>query len=299
MQSNDKGTYGIQQVADMTGLSKQVIRKWEERYAVVQPKRLENGYRVYSQQDVKSLLKMKSLSKLGHSLKEAAQLAKRSEEDLLPPEPEEQLPHYERWDDYMFQLLEKGSQCDEVELTFILKQAYNLLGLEKFVNQIVIPFLHEVGRKWENKEWDEYQEAVSSMVVRDFLVQLRRNYQYREDAPLVLGACLPHEHHEVPVHLILMRFMMEGWKTQLVGASPAPGAIESLTEKLKPDVVLLSATTTLPFETDPQLLTRLDEFAQDHRETAFYLGGQGALNYPFDYNPQAIQITNSVEHLFQ
>ena len=32
LQSDKKKPFTIQQVADMTGLSKQVIRKWEERY---------------------------------------------------------------------------------------------------------------------------------------------------------------------------------------------------------------------------------------------------------------------------
>ena len=35
------GQFYIQQVAAMTGLSKQVIRKWEERYDLVHPERLK------------------------------------------------------------------------------------------------------------------------------------------------------------------------------------------------------------------------------------------------------------------
>ncbi|WP_243387179.1 MerR family DNA-binding transcriptional regulator [Bacillus kexueae] len=42
----DERTYHIQQVLNLTGLSKQVIRKWEERYQIVQPQRLDNGYRI-------------------------------------------------------------------------------------------------------------------------------------------------------------------------------------------------------------------------------------------------------------
>ena len=299
IQSNKNGLFTIQQVADMTGLSKQVIRKWEERYDIIQPKRLENGYRVYSQEDVKMLLKIKLLSEQGHSLKQAALLVKESDEDPEVPIQKGKSPNDEQWNEYVFQLLEKGRHCDEIELNFILKQAYHHVGLERFLTNIVVPFLKEVGKKWENHEWDEYQESVSSLVVRDFLVQIRRNYQYRESAPFVLGACLPYEHHEVPLHLVLLRFMMKGWKTQLIGASPAPGAIESLVCKLKPNVVLLSATTTIPFETDPQLLRRLDQFAEKQNDIAFYLGGQGAVTYISDYKPRAIRVTNSIEDILK
>ncbi|MEH7248358.1 MerR family transcriptional regulator [Neobacillus niacini] len=299
IQPNENGLFAIHQVADITGLSKQVIRKWEERYGIIQPKRMDNGYRIYSQQDVKTILKMKLLSEQGHSPKHAALLVKEFTEEPEVSIQKEKSPYYEQWNEYVFQLLEKGRHCDEIELNFILKQAYHHVGLEQFLTNIVAPFLKEIGKKWENQEWNEYQESVSSLVVRDFLVQIRRNYQYRENAPFVLGACLPYEQHEVPLHLVLLRFMMKGWKTQLIGTSPALGAIESLVTKLKPDVVLLSATTTLPFETDSQLLRRLDQFAEKQIDIAFYLGGQGAVTNLLDYKPKAIIVTNSLEGILK
>jgi MerR family transcriptional regulator, light-induced transcriptional regulator len=303
IQSNKNDFYTIQQVADMTGLSKQVIRKWEERYGMIQPKRLENGYRVYSQEDIKRLMKIKLLSEQGHSLKQAASLINEKveipEADVIISFEKNQSPNYEQWNEYVLRLLEKGSHCDEIEINFLLKQSYHQLGLDRFLTEIVVPFLKEVGRKWENKEWNEYQESVSSLVVRDFLVQIRRNFQYRESAPFVLGACLPYEHHEVPLHLVLLRFMMKGWKTQLIASSPAPGAIESLVTKLKPDVVVMSATTTIPFETDPMLLQRLDQFAEEQKDIVFYLGGEGAMNVVTDYKPKAIRVTNNIEEILR
>lgn len=299
VESDKNGLFTIQQVADITGLSKQVIRKWEERYGFIQPKRLDNGYRIYSQQDVKKLLKVKSLSEQGYSPKQAVLLAKEVMEEPNIPIKMGKLSYDEQWNEYVFLLLEKGRYCDEIELNLILKEAYHHSGLDYFLNHIVVPFLKEVGKKWENNEWDEYQESVSSLVVRDFLVQIRRNYQYREHAPFVVGACLPYEQHEVPLHLVLLRFMMRGWKTQLIGTSPAPGAIESLVSRLKPDVVLLSATTTIPFEKHPQLLRELDQFAERQTDIEFYLGGHGAIAYQPEYKLRAIRVTNCIEDILK
>lgn len=292
------GTYFIQQVSDMTGLSKQVIRKWEERYNIVQPKRLDNGYRIYSQVDINALLSVKTLSEQGHALKHAVQLTK--ERSLLldaAGDNSEPIQHQEVLNDYVFQLLEKGAHCDELELSLVLQQAYHSFGLADFLTSVIVPFLNEVGNKWSRDEWSEYQEAISSLVVRDFLVQIRRNYQYREDAPLVVGACLPFERHEIPLHILLLQFMMKGWKTILVGASPASGSIESLIGKLKPQKVLLSATTTSPFENDPDLLKNLDQFATANKEIDFYLGGSGALDYAKNKTLQAIHVTSSIEDI--
>lgn len=88
---------------------------------------------------------------------------------------------------------------------------------------------------------------------------------------------------------------MQGWKTILIGASPAPGSIESLVKKLEPVIVVLSATTTIPFETDRNLLNSLDQFAVEHPQIDFYLGGTGALDYTKNKTLCAIDITNSFE----
>ncbi|HWL26169.1 MAG TPA: MerR family transcriptional regulator [Ureibacillus sp.] len=294
------GMYYIQQVADLTGLSKQVIRKWEERYELVQPKRLENGYRIYSKQDVNIILEVKALSEQGCPIKQAVALAKEKSEpkdDIFLKQ--ETIQYHKGLNNYVFQLLEKGNHCNELELNLILQQAYHRVGLDMFLTSIVIPFLKEVGRKWEKGEWSEYQEAISSLAVRDFLVQIRRSYQCRDDAPLIIGACLPYEQHEVPLHILLLQFMVRGWKTILIGASPAPGSIESLVSKLKPAKVLLSATTMLPFKQNPSLLQTLDQFAAENRKIDFYLGGNGSLEYTTADNItlRAIHLTNSIEEI--
>ena len=296
-QTQENGIYTIQQVSDVTGLSKQVIRKWEERYGIVQPERLENGYRIYSEKDVNALYRVKILSEKGYSIKQAVDMIKKEPENggsffiVVPPE-------FKSFNDFVIQLLEKGTYCDEVELNLILQQAYHQLGLELFISKVIIPFLKEVGDRWEREEWDEYQEAVSSMSVRDYLIQIRKTFQLRDDAPLVIGACLPEEHHELPMHIVLLQFMLKGWKTVLIGASPAPGAIEALVQKLKPKIVLLSASTTLPFEKDPKLIRRLDQFAGEQDKIRFYIGGMGSHIYLKEKKLKSINISKDLEEVF-
>ena len=159
--SDLNGMYFIQQVSDMTGLSKQVIRKWEERYNLVKPKRLENGYRIYSEVDINSLLSVKNLSGQGHAVKRAVQLTKERSTGLdTVPAAIHSIKHQEMLNDYVFQLLEKGAHCDELELNLVLQQAYHSFGLAEFLTSVIVPFLNEVGNRWNKQEWSEYQETV-------------------------------------------------------------------------------------------------------------------------------------------
>lgn len=281
--------YYIKEVAERTGLSKQVIRKWENRYQSLEPKRKENGYRVYSQDDIRTLIKIKDYQHKGDSIQQAVNRVHRERAQ------QEHQPIGNNMDMLIMDLLEAGENCDEAGLNRTLRQAYHYHGMGYFLNKIVIPFLVEVGNKWECGEWEAFQESVISLVVRDFLVEIRSSFRYDDNAPLILGACLPGELHEVPVHIILLQCLMRGWKTKLIGSSPAPGSIEALVCRFQPKKVLLSATTTIPFEQNPELLKTLDKFAGRYQETSFYLGGQGAISFVGNKQLRHITVTNCIE----
>ncbi|HLO13157.1 MAG TPA: MerR family transcriptional regulator [Pseudoneobacillus sp.] len=292
-QSPVNGFYSIQQVADITGISKQLVRKWEERYEIVQPKRLDNGYRVYTEKDINTILRVKTLSEEGYSIKQAANIIATNTPSEVPPilKP---IVLKEGMNEFVIDLLHNGTHWNEEGINYVLQQAYHQLGLESAINTVIIPFLKEVGNRWEKGEWDESQESFASILVRDFLVRIRRNFQMRDDAPLVLGACLPFERHEIPVLLLLLKFMLRGYRTIMVGSSPAPGAMESIIKSLKPAKVLLSAITTKPFEEHPTLLEDLEQFAATQPTIDFYLGGSGSLVYTEGKQLKSIRVTNEV-----
>lgn len=71
-------TYSIQQISELTGLSKQLIRKWEDRYQIIQPQRLANGYRVYTHNELQVLTTINELINTGFSVSQAVEHYKKS-----------------------------------------------------------------------------------------------------------------------------------------------------------------------------------------------------------------------------
>ncbi len=67
----------IQDVERKSGLDRATIRFYEKEELIV-PERAENGYRIYSEADVKVLLKVKLLRQLGVSLPKIKSLQKGS-----------------------------------------------------------------------------------------------------------------------------------------------------------------------------------------------------------------------------
>ncbi len=281
---NDNTYYTIQQVAEQTGLSKQVIRKWEDRYGLITPRRLDNGYRAYSLTEVNTILEVNALVQRGYSVKQAIALWRKQLGSNV------QLPT-----DLLKALIDAGYKGEDVTITQLLNQASQSLGLENLLQGVIVPFLKEVGRLWCAGLWGEFQEAVASQSVRDFLINIRRTIDVAPDAPLVLGSCLPGEHHEIPVHILLVQYMLKGYRTLMLGQSPAPTAIQDTVELTNPKIVLLSATTDIPFTKDPNLLKCMDDFASQFPHITFCLGGKGCAKALAHYKVQHIVYTDTFE----
>lgn len=289
-----EGSYSIRQVAEMTGLSTQLIRKWEERYQLVHPRRLENGYRIYNDQDIANIQRVQSLVEQGFTVKNALLSLQKKEQVHPLPHPAAQLQPDQATQALVARLLDAGGECNEHQLTYLLQRATHEYPLTSFLHTILLPFLQEIGDRWECGEWSEFQEHIASQCVRDFLVQMRRSLRENPNGPLLLGSCLPHELHEIPLHMILLQAVQVGWRTIFLQASPALGAIEQAVQLLKPDRVVLSALTTEPFTCHPTLLEDLDQFAVDYPQTDFYIGGTGVYAVAKNYPLQALHVSNQI-----
>jgi DNA-binding transcriptional MerR regulator len=65
------GRYRIKSVAAQTGVSTATLRAWERRYGLVQPTRSEGGYRLYSDDDVRTITRVRELIDQGYKVGEA------------------------------------------------------------------------------------------------------------------------------------------------------------------------------------------------------------------------------------
>lgn len=281
-------TYSIQQIADLTGLSKQLIRKWEDRYQIIQPRRLANGYRVYTDTELQVLT---ALSKLTNSGLTVSQAIERYRNEQTYQEDDQTASIRQA-------LIRSGTIGDDQQLLHLLEHAHHKFGVEKLLDQIIVPFLHEVGQLWCEHAWGEYQEAISSQTIRDFLANIRRHYFVQADAPLVLGSCLPGERHEIPMQILLIQCMLRGYQTIMLGPSPAPTAIQSTIALKKPKVVLLTGSTDIAFTEYPEAVQMLEKLAKAHQDITFYVGGTGSEKYYEQFSLQALKLSHSINDIF-
>lgn len=281
----------IKDVAKLTGISEQLIRKWEKRYQIIKPKRLDNGYRVYTEDDLGILRELQALRTQGVSMTQAIQKVLDKQKESIT---QSKFRKVEK-SSYVNKMIQHGANYDESALLFLLKKANFEFGLDLFLQNTIQPFLEDIGELWENNEWDESQETVSSLVVRDYLTGISRSFNNNLNAPHALGFCLPDELHEIPLQIILLQLKMRGWRTTMIGASPKFTAIETLIKRLQPDTVLFSATTIIPFQLNENLLLQLDDIAARYPNIQFFIGGVGAWDFTRIIKPKHMTISYTVD----
>ena len=64
--------YSIKQASIRSGVSVPLIRAWERRYGVVSPKRTASGYRLYDDQAIATLVRVRELTESGWTASEAS-----------------------------------------------------------------------------------------------------------------------------------------------------------------------------------------------------------------------------------
>src|SRR3954470_6040720 len=69
-------SFTIGQLAQLTGFTTTLIRKWEGRHAFLQPERLDNGHRRYTVEDLAVLTRVRSLLDQGFKIGDIARLGR-------------------------------------------------------------------------------------------------------------------------------------------------------------------------------------------------------------------------------
>ena len=72
-------------LARMTGLPPVLLRAWERRYGLLAPERTDGGHRMYTEDDVRVLRRVRELLDQDRSIGEVAALGRRALLSASPP----------------------------------------------------------------------------------------------------------------------------------------------------------------------------------------------------------------------
>ena len=220
----------IAALARRTGIAPDTLRKWEQRYGVLRPKRTAGGQRRYDESDVARVEWLRARLAEGYRISEAARLLGlgRGAPTRTPAE-------------FADALYEAGRDGDVAAVATLLDQAFALHPLETAMAEIAQPVLVRVGEGWAAGEIPVAHEHVVSGAIRTRLAQRFADGRSGLKGPAVL-ACAPGERHEVGLLMLAVAMGAAGWQVAYAGADTPYADAVSLATRLEATTLCISAT---------------------------------------------------------
>jgi methanogenic corrinoid protein MtbC1 len=257
-------------VSKLCGVPPATLRAWERRYGVPAPARTASAYRLYGDEDIALITKMRDLVKGGMAAAEAARtvLADASRAPL-PESHEDDDPFGDAAD----RIVDSVVRFDPESLDKEVNRALGLGSAIAIFENTLAPAMREIGNLWHEGTLTVAQEHLASNLIGGTLLHLLRLTQPVGQTRRAVLACFADEDHTLGLYGIGLRFASWSFRTLLLGARTPPAAIARVVESLDPDIVALSATLVPPAANARELI---DAYADACRSTVWVVGGAGA-----------------------
>lgn len=260
-------TYSMRVTTRLTGLSADTIRKWEQRYAAVEPQRSDGNTRKFSPQDIHRLTLLRELTQRGHHIMDVAALPDARLEAMLAELDGNEVPSGEAdaGDDRGYARLTAEymgaiARLDVRRAADLLSRAATLLRADDLALQVVRPILLEVGERWHQRELSVAHEHLVSAQMRGLLTLLL-NWSAPQPGARRIVVATPAGHlHEFGALIGAVLAAHRGLEPVYLGPDLPEDAILRGVELARAEVLLLSVVrdlTRAELETTAQSLRRL------------------------------------------
>lgn len=233
-------SYWTNTVAEMTGIPKNTLIAWERRYGLVSPERTESGYRLYTDSDVRLLLRVKELLDDGYRISEVVRLLTREPGGTPLPEPQAgtEAGGLEGLRDRLLSRL-LDFDLDGAEQ---ISRAFVTLPFETLLDEVYLPLLQEVGERWERSEATVVQEHFVSGWCRErILAMARRVEPGAPGAPEAFCGTAQGERHEFGALGVAFHLANRGYRVLYLGADVPTSQLLELIAERRPALVAVSA----------------------------------------------------------
>ena len=227
-----------------TGLSKDVLRMWERRYAFPKPSRDENGERQYSIADVGKLRAIKRLMDIGmrpgkiialsHEELNAMALARAGKgRDVATPALE--------GDVLMLLKTHDVTGLQHALATLLMRE-----GLQNFVRETITPLNRAIGDAWMRGDLQVFEEHLYTEQLQAALRTAINTFPRQPGIPRVLLTTLPSEQHGLGLLLVEALLVPEGVQCISLGPQTPLDDIRRAALAHKAHIVALSFSAAFP-----------------------------------------------------
>jgi DNA-binding transcriptional MerR regulator len=232
------------------GVSPELLRAWEHRYGLLRPVRSAGGFRLYSAADEERVHAMRRHLDAGVSAAQAARLALAEPPRDAADEASAGLMRLST------ELRAALDRLDDSGAHAILDRLLAAFTLRTVLRDVVLPYLRDLGARWQRGEATVAQEHFASNVLRGRLLGLARGWG-QGSGPRAVLACAPGELHDLPLIVFGLVLAERGWQITYLGADTPIPTIEEALADVDPRLVVVAAMTAQRLRAAQPELTKL------------------------------------------
>jgi DNA-binding transcriptional MerR regulator len=242
----------IGELSRRSGVSPELLRAWESRYGLLHPTRSPGGLRLYSPADLERVRRMRQHLAGGVAAAEAAAMALQDEAgDDIPAAPAA----------IRAELADALDRFDEPGAQVVLDRLLAITTLDTLLREVVLPYLRELGDRWERGDISVAQEHFASGVLRGRMLSLARGWGLGVGPKAVL-ACLPGEQHDLGLIAFGLALRSRGWRIVYLGPDAPLDTVEEASCDLQPSLGVLHAVSHARVK---PVAAQVRELARRHR----------------------------------
>jgi MerR family transcriptional regulator, light-induced transcriptional regulator len=285
--------YTIKKVSEVVGIPSVTIRAWENRYQIITPHRTEGGHRLYSQNDIDTLIWLKrKIEEEGLKISEAIRLLKQSPENRtssINQGFEIKQTTYTELTEKLYNFLVK---FDSVKSNEVIDFAFSMYHYEDVFHKIFAPVLYRAGDEWESGKITVAQEHFTSELILQRFTHFFRILPTNKELPKALSFCPEGENHHLGLMLYSLFLKKKGINVIYLGPNTP---FSGLTELIKSNnISIVAISITNPIYED-QVVDWILDCHHLNKEVTFVLGGKGFEHSNISQNSYILSTDNDWE----
>jgi methanogenic corrinoid protein MtbC1 len=240
----------------MTGISKEMLRKWEDRYGFPEPLREKSGRRTYSEDHIERLKLIKRLLDRGMRSGAVVPLERQALEEIAAKEnlavriiDRMEFAEKLKCDDEAA-IIDCLKSKDHHAIDHFLQEKLSELGLRTLICQFLPKINWLVGTAWADGRIDVHEEHLYSETIRNLLYNQRAlttaQFKGRRTGPKIILATAKGETHTIGLQLAQTLLTMEGAQCISLGSNLEAIHIALAASHYHADIVGLSFSQAYP-----------------------------------------------------
>jgi DNA-binding transcriptional MerR regulator len=222
--------FTIKELESLSGIKAHTIRIWEQRYNFLKPGRTATNVRMYSNEELKTLLTVALLNKYGYKI---SRIDGMSLQQRLDTALKLQVREAEN-ERLINELIGCMIDLKSVEFEKLLNDYIYTIGLFESI-PLIFQLLEKLGLLWQSNKVIPAQEHIVSNIIRQKIISaidqlpLQTNY-----SPLVILFLPEYEHHELGLLFVFYLLKKRGVASIYLGADVPLKDIQHIVQAKKP-----------------------------------------------------------------